>query len=391
MGAHAALVLGDVVGDRAVDVDGDRDVDCSVPRVQTATCPWPSPWAAQLWRAAVAAHPIPLWALQGNHDGHQAVPLVAGGVNYSEPNGWWLQTVRPLEQPGVVGGTVDAYEVRVELAGGAWSLLVVSDVGWRQDRAQGGRVDWRDLPWRAEAYARASTMGWPGQVVTEEQIAWLEDRLVAAEVAGRHVAVATHAPPAGTVVLTDAPGRAYAQVCPPSSTFPGGIYVHGTSLTQYPRDADLLPARSDLEGTGNPREVEHEWVSAAIRWQPGQAPDPMWALELVRRHHVDLWVAGHNHLPVPDLVVEGRGVRWDDPASGTVFLSHGSLTSAWCSTAGACRSQAARLELRGDGSWSWERWSMQSSTLGLPAGCATAAKLPDARPAPWGLPVETGP
>jgi hypothetical protein len=232
MGADAALLLGDVVGDRAVDVDGDRDVDCSVPRVQTATCPWPSPWAAQLWRAAVAAHPIPLWALQGNHDGHQAVPLVAGGVNYSEPNGWWLQTVRPLEQPGVVGGTVDAYEVRVELAGGAWSLLVVSDVGWRQDRAQGGRVDWRDLPWRAEAYARASTMGWPGQVVTEEQIAWLEDRLVAAEVAGRHVAVATHAPPAGTVVLTDAPGRAYAQVCPPSSTFPGGIYVHGTSLTQ---------------------------------------------------------------------------------------------------------------------------------------------------------------
>lgn len=390
MGADAWLLLGDLGGDRRSDLNGDRVVDCTVDRVWDGVCEYPSPWSGQLYTDAVATYGagLPHWVVAGNHDGQPPLPAIPA---LDEPNEWWRRTVHPLQAEGLTDADQAAshQEVRVDLPSGSWVLLLVHDWSWMQDRAIGGRCDLVGFSGLEHLYSTCSTRGWPNGVISTEQVVWLESRIQAAEDAGHHVLVATHQPPPHTVVLTGAPGEAQAEVCP-------GIRVHSPVLkNHYPRDADLLPLRTDLDGPGNPREVAHDWASTLLRWEPGQTPDLDWGVDLVRRHPgvVRLWLSGHNHLPIPDLVYAGRGVRYDDAVSGTTWLAHGALTQTWCSTTGACRPQAAVLDLHGDGTWSWERWALQSlANQALPAGCTTSASVPQTLPGPWvGLPIETGP
>lgn len=384
MQADAYLLLGDIVSDRQVDVNGDRVVDCSVDRTWTDTCEFPSPWSGQMVIDTYAMYGggRPFWGITGNHDGNPPVATIAG---IDEPNEWWRTYVAPLMVAGVVHSESAHVEVQVQMPGGIWTILLVNDWDWAEDRGRGGKCDLRD--WSVPVYAHCSTKGWPNGTITTEQLMWLESAIARAEAAGRHVLVATHQPPPYTTVLTGAPGEAYAEVCP-------GVRVQQPSLeAHFPRDVDILPLRADLDGAGNPREIAHDWASSLLRWEGGAQPDTDWAVELVQRHPgvVRVWVSGHNHIPVPDLEYGGRGVRYDDPVSGTTWLAHGALTTGWCTTAGFCRQQAARLELHADGSWTWERWAVQGGTVQLPAACWTEASLPAVRPGPWdGLPIEIG-
>lgn len=402
MGADASLLLGDVFGARRADLDGDRAWDCTVDRAWSATCEYPSTWLASLYAGPRAAWPGPSWVVGGNHDGHPPIPGIAP---LSSPNEWWISTIGPLDEAGVVygGGASELSHqlVRVEMPSGTWDLLLLHDLTWLQDRAQGGRCDLRDYSGLAALRTGCSTRGWPVGVIADEQLLWLEAAIADAQIAGRHVLVATHAPPPGTVALSTR-GSAYVQACAGSEGQPP-IYVQSPDPSHHsPRDADLLPARTDLDEPiprdplgRTPLQAAHEHVGALVRWPLNGAPDEEWGLDLVRRYPgvVRLWVSGHNHLPVPDLVDSvGRGVRWTDPESGTTWLAHGALSRSWHTTSGAGRPQGARLELHGDGSWAWQRWSLQTFGLGLwPLGCVTSATLPSSRPAPWGgLPIETG-
>lgn len=403
MGAHASLILGDVFGARKSDLDGDRSWDCTVDRVWSATCEYPSARLGRMYSSVRAAWSGPSWVIGGNHDGHPPLPVLGGAL--ASPNGWWTTHFAPLDEPGVVRSQSDAlaYQlVRIELTSGTWDLLLLHDQTWAQDRAIGGRCDFRDYAGLEALRLGCSTRGWPVGVVTDEQIVWLDSSIAAADAAGRHVLIATHAPAPNTVTLST-PGTAYVQACAGSGSVDPVFVQSPDGSTHFPRDADLLPARTDLDAPipgdveeRTPLEAAHEHVGSIVRWPLNGVPDDAWGLDLVRRHPavVRLWVSGHNHLPVPDLVDSvGRGARWDDAVSGTTFLAHGALSWKWMTTSETGRPQNARLELHGDGSWSWQRWSVQTFGTGLSVlGCTTSASLPSTRPAPWaGLSVETGP
>lgn len=407
MNADASLLLGDLFGARKSDLDGNRTWDCTVDRAWSPTCEYPSTWLGALYTVPRASWSGPSWVLGGNHDGHPPIPQIPA---LSSPNEWWITLLNPLDEEGVVygGGASELSHqlIRVELPSGTWDLLLLHDMTWMQDRAQGGRCDFRDYSGLDAFRAGCSTRGWPIGVIADEQLLWLESAIAEASIAGRFVLVATHAPPANTVALSTR-ATSYVQACAGSTAISPPqppIFVQSPdSAAHFPRDADLLPLRTDLDMPipgdpygRTPLQAAHEHVGSLVRWPLNGLIDEDWALKMVRRYPgtVRLWLSGHNHLPVPDFVDSvGRGVRFDDALSGTTFLAHGALTWKWHTTSGVGRPQGARLELHGDGSWAWERWSLQTFALGLwPLGCTTSASLPSTRPGPWvGLPIETGP
>jgi hypothetical protein len=402
-GADGALSLGDLYGARQSDLDGDRVWDCSVDRVWDASCEYPSTYLGEQYEAAVAlwdpGGTMPdLW-VYGNHDGPPAIPSIPA---HATPDAWKRAHVDPSDEPCVVD--VGREYVRCDVvvddgtASATWTILALNDQTAHQDRAIGGRCDLRDYAGLDALRAGCSTRGWPVGVVTPYQIEWLESQVALASAEGRHVVVATHQPVPDTVALSGR-GASYVPQC---ST---GILVQSPPPAAHhnPRDADLLPARTDLDWPiaddpygRTPLEAAAEWEGAVVRWYPGSPPDPDWGLDLVRRYPgaVSIWLSGHNHIPVPDLVDhEGRGTVYRDVPSGTAFLAVGAVTRWWMTTAGTGHPQAALLDLAADGTWAWTRIAVQTHGAGLaPHGCGGTAKLPSTRPAPWvDLPVETGP
>lgn len=403
-GADGALILGDLYGARSSDLDGDREWDCTVDRTWNTTCEYPSAYLGARYAAAVGLWDVDgtrpdLW-LSGNHDGHPPLP---GLPSLDTPDEWQRRWLDPAGQPCVVdvGREYARCDVTVAPEGdepGTWTVLLLHDQTGHQDRAVGGRCDLRDYAGLTAYRAGCSTRGWPTGVVTPYQLVWLEAQVALAQLEGRHVVVATHQPVPGTVALSGG-GAAYVPQCTQ------GILAQTPPPASHhvPRDADLLPARTDLDAPipgdpygRTPLQAAVEWEGALVRWYPGTPPDPGWGLELVRRYPgvVRVWVSGHNHLPVPDLVDhEGHGTVERDAASGTTFLAVGAITRWWMTTSGTGHPQAALLDLHADGTWAWTRLSLQTHGSGLAVhGCGGAAKLPPARPAPWvDLAVEVGP
>lgn len=400
--ADGAVVLGDLYGARQSDLDGDRVWDCTVDRVWDASCEYPSAYLGAAYESAVALwDPLgvrpDLW-VDGNHDGPPSIP----GTLHATPDAWKRLYLNPADEPCVTssGREYARCDVLVGDAGQSttWTLLLLHDQTAHQDRAVGGRCDLRDYSGLDALRAGCSTRGWPVGVVTPYQIEWLEAQVALAADEGRRVVVASHQPVPNTVALSGR-GASYVPQCAQ------GIYVQTPPPASHhvPRDADLLPARTDLDVPipgdpygRTPLQAAVEWEGALVRWYPGAPPDPDWGLELVRRYPgtVRVWLSGHNHLPVPDLVDhEGRETVYRDPESGTAFLALGAVTRWWVTTSGTGHPQAALLDLGGDGSWAWTRLSIQTHGTGLAGhGCGGAAKLPPTRPAPWvDLPIETGP
>lgn len=400
-GADGALILGDLYGARSSDLDGDREWDCSVDRFWSATCEYPSDALGARYRADAdlwdPARVRPLLVVDGNHDGPPSIPGIAANAT---PDAWRNRWFPTAGVPCVVeaGREYARCDVIVADAGhsAAWTILVLNDQTAHQDRAIGGRCDLRDYDGLTALRLGCSTRGWPVGVVTPYQLEWLEAQVALAAREGRRVVVGTHQPVPDTVVLSG-PGAAYTPQCAQ------GIAVQAPPPGAHhnPRDADLLPARTDLDepipGDGRtPLQVAAEEAGVVLRWYPGAPPDRSWGLDLVRRYPgtVLVWISGHNHLPVPDLVDhQGRGAVYRDPASGTAFLALGAITRWWVTTSGTGHPQAALLDLRADGTWAWTRLALQTHGAGLAAhGCGGAAKLPPTRPAPWvDLPVEVGP
>lgn len=401
--ADGALVLGDLYGARQSDIDGDGDWDCSVDRFWSASCEYPSSILGAGYAAAVDLwdpnNELPdLWLL-GNHDGHPPLPGVAA---LNLPDAWQRKWLDPSAQPCVVdvGREYARCDLVVADAGqsAAWTILLLHDQSSHQDRAIGGRCDLRDYQGLTSYRQGCSPRGWPTGVITPYQIVWLEAQVALAAAEGRRVVVATHQPVPNTVVLSGR-GASYVPQCSTNIL----VQAPPPASHHYPRDADLLPLRTDLDTPipgdpygRTPLQVAVEWEGAVVRWYPGFPPDEMWGLNLVRRYPgtVLVWASGHNHLPVPDLVDhEGRGAIYRDALSGTAFLAHGAVTRWWVTTAGAGHPQMALLDLGADGTWKWTRLSIQSHAAGLSShGCGGTAKLPPVRPAPWlDLPVEVGP
>lgn len=412
--ADVVVHLGDLYGARKSDTDGDRDWDCPLDgngnvlpdglRSWATTCEYPSAWLGQryatdaaIWTLAHPGRPI-LWGT-GNHD----VPPPLPGIASLDEVGEWERTwLHPDDQPCVTeaGREYQRCDLIVANAGQSriWTILQIPDQTGHQDRAVGGRCDLRDYDGLDAYRAGCSPFGWPVGVVTPYQLEWLESQIALAQTEGRLVVVATHHPVPGTVALSDR-AASYVPQCAQQ------ILVQRPPPSPHmPRDADLLPLRTDLDTPipgdplgRTPLQAGAEYVGSVVRWYPGQSPDETWGLDLVRRYPgvVKVWLSGHNHVPVPDLVdaTTGRGMIYRDPASGTAFLAHGAITRYWLTTSGTGHPQAAILDLGADGHWAWTRISIQSHATGLAAhGCGTAAQLPPNRPAPWvGVPVETGP
>jgi hypothetical protein len=359
MGAHGALVLGDLTG-RPVQSSG-----CNGAVVWRTTCPIPSAEEGQWWRDDLASNEA-LYGLSITRT------LALGGNHDTDMTGWFATWVDPLANEGIPAAsrsTSERYEVQLQVGATVWSVLMVSDAP--SDRSTGGRCD--TLSGDPED---CSTEGEPAGEISPDQLAWLRWRLDRAEANGRPVILATHAPPPRTTVGSW-PGEARAEVCP-------GVIFHGL----HTRDAAQVPDRTDLDHIGADGLTP---LQRADRWG-GTIPYPHedWAADLLADYPgvVVLWLAGHSHVRVPDLVFDGHGTV--ATIEGTTVVQVGGLTRQHCTTPGACFAQAARLELRGDGSWELERWALDPQWT--PGSCPTAATLPAVIPGPFGnVPVLEGP
>jgi hypothetical protein len=402
MDADGVLILGDLYGARKSDLNGDRVWDCTVDRRWDGVCEYPGAYLGQKYRDSILVwDPLDtrpdLW-LTGNHDGHVPQPTIASLDTVDEWERTWL---RPDDQPCLVERGREYARCDVIVASGglshAWTVLLLPDQTSHQDRAIGGRCDLRDYDGLTKLREGCSTYGWPTGVITPYQLEWVESQIALAQKDGRSVIVATHQPVPDTVALSSR-ASSYVPQCAQ------GILVQRPPPNpHFPRDADYLPARTDLDNPipgdpygRTPLDAAQEYVGSVVRWYPGQSPDDTWGLDLVRRYPgvVRVWLSGHNHVPVPDLVDHlGRGMVHRDPVSGTAFLASGAITRYWLSTSGTGHPMAGTLDLGANGTWTWTRWSIQSHASGVAShGCGTPAALPPTRPAPWvGVPVESGP
>ena len=415
MHADGVIILGDLYGARKSDLDGDRDWECPLLpngtvdrnglRRWDGACEYPSPWLGAKYRQDILAwdpaetHPTLIVA--GDHYGTIPQPSLPSLDTIDE---WEAEWFRPATQPCVVAHDHEVTRCDLVVADPgsgtsyAWTVLILADQTAHMDRAVGGHCDIRDYHGLQGLREGCSAYGWPNGTITAYQLEWLESQIALAQRENRGVGIASHQPVPNTVALTG-DGEAYTPQCAT------GILVHTPPdlTTQYPRDADYLPLRTDLDTpipgdpTGRtPIRAAAENVGRLVRWYPGQSPDPAALLDLVRRYPgvVRFWLSGHNHVPVPDLVdTDGRGMIYRDPVSGTAFMANGAITRYFLTTSGTGHPMASTLDLGSNGTWAWTRWSIQSHASGVAShGCGTPAQLPPTRPAPWvNVPVETGP
>lgn len=411
MNANGVLVLGDLYGARKSDLDGDRVWDCPLLpsggvdpdglRRWDGTCEYPSADLGQKYRNAILSwdptdSKPDLW-ITGNHDGHVPMPEFNA---LDEVDEWEHHWFKQAEQQCVVDIGREYVRCDIIVANAAsglthyWTLLLVPDQTSHQDRAIGGRCDFRDYDGLTKLRDGCSTYGWPVGVITSYQIEWLDAEVALAQKESRSVIIATHHPVPNTVALS-APESSYVPQCTQ------GILVQSPPETtvHFPRDADFLPNRTDLDTPilgephgWTPLDAAKRYVGSVVRWYPGMPPDVDWGVRLVRRYPgvVVAWLSGHNHVPVPDLVDHlGREMVYTDPVSGTTFLASGAITRFWMTTFGTGHPMAATMDLGADGSLTWGRWSIQSHATGVAGhGCGTGAQLPPVRPALWvGVPV----
>lgn len=410
MSANGVLVLGDLYGARKADLDGNRTWDCEVERRWNDTCEYPSASLGQAYRNAILSwdpndSKVDLW-LTGNHDGHVPIPTIPSLDEVDEWEHTWLrQTVQQCVVE--IGREYVRCDIFVADAGQShiWTLLLLPDQTAHQDRAIGGRCDFRDFHGLTALRDGCSTKGWPVGVITPYQLEWAEAEIALAKKEQRSVIIATHHPVPNTVALSS---RATSYVPQCASEI---LIQKPPPNDHFSADEDFLPNRTDLTTPipGDPYGrtpilAGEEYVGSVVRWYPGQSPDDMWGLDLVRRYPgvVKLWLSGHNHTPVPDLIDHtGKGMVYTDAESQTVFLASGAITRWWMSTPTVISTNgqsvttghpmANTLDLYADGSAVWTRWSIQSHSQGVSTlGCGTAAQLPPTRPAPWvGVPVVT--
>lgn len=391
-GADAAIMLGDN-NSRVLNIPAPGGGTCNTNVMFSSACPFPS-LAAQTWYindlATHAPDPTRIWSLPGNHDSHPI--LTAAGPPWNIPDGWWLETVNPLGQTGVVDplttqSTFSHYRVDVITGTNTWVLLFIGDENNHQDKSIGGRCS-DEL---VDAW-RCSTSANPVGAVDLVQYQWLEwqigeaARWNASHADQHYVVIATHQPPPNTVVGSWE-YEADDEVCP-------GVRMQTTS--PHKRDAVYTPDRTDLDVAApwdpagrTPLQVADAWAGTLLRWDAGKAPNSQWAEELLLRfpNTVKLWLAGHNHLPTPDAQVNGHGTRAD--LVGTAVLAMGPLTRARCTTPGYCKSSAGLLSLMDNGDWSLIRENLDNTWV--PGNCAGyTAAVKSVVPGPWlNIPIET--